>query len=145
MWRPNDTYNQAHGNELKYAGRVRGIGPNIMLVLGTIHLYHTLSQRKKSTNILQEFVSNRLREHRRVSKHCERHSCQNSRLRRQLSRPILDRLSHILPHRHLTVILLILWDRLVLAVQVIINDILKKFKLFTTMMFIYITYITQCL
>jgi hypothetical protein len=87
----------------------------------------------------------RLRKHWRVSKQSGQRSCQPSRLRRQLSRHVLDRLSHCLPHRHVTEILHLLWDRLLLVVQVIINDFLKILKFFTTMMFIYITYVTQCL
>jgi hypothetical protein len=43
-WTPDDAYTQAHGNNPEYAGHVRGVNKNILLVRGYIHFYYTPSQ-----------------------------------------------------------------------------------------------------
>jgi hypothetical protein len=43
-WAPNEAYAQAYGNKPEYAGCVRGVSKNILLVRGNIHLYYTPSQ-----------------------------------------------------------------------------------------------------
>jgi hypothetical protein len=43
-WTPDNAYAQAHGNKPEYAGRVRVVSKNILLVRGNIHSYYTPSQ-----------------------------------------------------------------------------------------------------
>ncbi|KAC1299283.1 hypothetical protein FH972_027141 [Carpinus fangiana] len=39
-WVPNNAYSQAIGNKPEYAGQVRQVGPNILPICGSIHLYY---------------------------------------------------------------------------------------------------------
>jgi hypothetical protein len=48
-WAPNDAYSQAIGNKAEYAGRVRQVGPNILLVRGSIHSYYKPAEPRSQT------------------------------------------------------------------------------------------------
>ena len=56
-WAPNDAYAQAHGNKSEYAGRVRDVGKNILLVWGNIHSYYPLSQARSQNAPLSAVIS----------------------------------------------------------------------------------------
>ena len=43
-WAPDDAYAQAHENKPEYAGRVQGVGKNILPGRGNSHSYYTPSQ-----------------------------------------------------------------------------------------------------
>ena len=48
-WAPNNLYSQVIDNKAEYAGRVRQVGPNILLVYGSIHSYYKPAKPRSQT------------------------------------------------------------------------------------------------
>jgi hypothetical protein len=64
QWTLDDAYAQAHSNKPEYAGHVRGVSKNILLVWGYIHSYYTpfqaRSQNAPPSVVISEMIEKAL-------------------------------------------------------------------------------------